>query len=238
MTRTSGFARLLLLSILAGIAPALARGEGTRPPAPVMPSNPTMSQPSLSPEEKAAIDRKEAEDLYRSAYRDVEKARGEMAEAEKLAGAPDPASAERARKRTESAQKLLRKAVDRFKTATVLAPEYYQAWNMLGYCYRKTGDLEKAFPAYERALKLKPDYEEAHEYLGEAHLMAGKLEPAQAELAWLRARKSKVAAVLEARIAEYTSAHAKPVPGQPPAAPSVAVEAAAAGAAPDSTSKP
>ena len=71
------------------------------------------------------------------------------------------------------------------------SPEKAEAWNLLAYCQRKTGDLDEAFENYAKALDLEPEFPEAREYLGEAHLQAalreleilrGYGEPARAEL--------------------------------------------------------
>jgi tetratricopeptide (TPR) repeat protein len=53
------------------------------------------------------------------------------------------------------------------------------AFNWLGYSYRKTGQLEPAFKAYKRALGLDPQHRGAHEYIGEAYLMASQLDKAE-----------------------------------------------------------
>jgi tetratricopeptide (TPR) repeat protein len=61
-------------------------------------------------------------------------------------------------------------------------PQNADAWNYLGFSYRKSGNLDKAFPAYEQALKIDPKHRGAYEYLGEAYLQAGNLPKAQAQL--------------------------------------------------------
>ena len=54
--------------------------------------------------------------------------------------------------------------------------------NLLGYVYRKTGNLERAFTHYHEALRLNPEHRGAHEYIGEAYLMAGNLAKAEDHL--------------------------------------------------------
>jgi Flp pilus assembly protein TadD len=54
--------------------------------------------------------------------------------------------------------------------------------NLLGFAYRKTGDLDRAFRHYHEALRLAPDHRGAHEYIGEAYLMAGDLPKAEEHL--------------------------------------------------------
>ena len=57
--------------------------------------------------------------------------------------------------------------------------------NLLGFAYRKSGDLDRAFRHYHEALRLAPDHRGAHEYIGEAYLMAGDVAGAERHLAAL-----------------------------------------------------
>ncbi|MDG2308325.1 MAG: hypothetical protein P8R42_27420 [Candidatus Binatia bacterium] len=64
--------------------------------------------------------------------------------------------------------------------ALSIDPTDADAFNLRGYCLRKTGALDGAFRAYGTALKLRPDFPEAPGYLAEAHIdaalrLAGKL---------------------------------------------------------------
>lgn len=61
-------------------------------------------------------------------------------------------------------------------------PASADVYNMLGFAYRKTGDLEKSAPAYERALYLKPDHLGALEYQAELFLQLGNIEGAEHNL--------------------------------------------------------
>ena len=45
-------------------------------------------------------------------------------------------------------------------------PKNANAFNYLGYSYRKLGDFDRALGHYQQALKLNPDHRGAHEYLG------------------------------------------------------------------------
>ena len=76
-------------------------------------------------------------------------------------------------------------AIEMFTTATRENPQSADAFNMLAYSYRKSGDLDNAFTNYDKALALDPDHEEAHEYLGEAYLAAGDVAKAEEQLAKL-----------------------------------------------------
>jgi cytochrome c-type biogenesis protein CcmH/NrfG len=56
------------------------------------------------------------------------------------------------------------------------------AYNLLGFSYRKNGNLPDAFKAYEKALTIDPKHLGAHEYLGEAYLQKKEPEKAKATL--------------------------------------------------------
>lgn len=204
---------LFALGVLAAPSFVFASGGGEPPSMPSTPPPPsTPADQPMSPEEKAAADRKTAEGLYADAYKECDKAKQEMAEAESLAASNDPKQADKAKKKMDSAQKRLSKQTDKFLTATNLDPKYYEAWNMLGYCLRKTGDHQKAMQAYWECLRLKPDYAPAHEYLGEAYLENGNLEKAQGELAWLKDKDPALAAELSKSVDKYVQAHPQAAP--------------------------
>lgn len=112
----------------------------------------------------------------------------------------EAAKADLANKKTKDANKKFAKALKHYDEATKLDPAYFEAWNMVGFCSRKTGDLKRSFAAYDKALALKPDYDEAHEYLGEAYLMSGDIAKAKEQLAWLKEKQSPEAAELEEAI--------------------------------------
>ncbi|HKA24436.1 MAG TPA: tetratricopeptide repeat protein [Candidatus Eisenbacteria bacterium] len=204
---------LALLLAWAGPRPSAASGGGEPPsmPPPSPPPSATPEQP-MSPEEKAAADRKNAESLYADGYKECDKAKAELAEAESLSALSDPKAADKAKKKTDSAQKRLSKQIDKFQQATTLDPKYHEAWNMLGFCLRKTGDNQKALQAYWECLRLAPDYAPAHEYLGEAYLEAGNLDKAQAELLWLKDKDATLAAQLDKKVTKYMQAHPQTAP--------------------------
>ena len=56
------------------------------------------------------------------------------------------------------------------------------AYNLLGYSYRKSGDFELALRHYKTALGLDPEHRGAHEYIGEAYLETGDLGMAEKHL--------------------------------------------------------
>ena len=55
----------------------------------------------------------------------------------------------------------------------------YQAYNGMGFSYRKTGDYTKALEMYDRALQLKPGFPDAIEYRGEAYLGLNRIDDAK-----------------------------------------------------------
>jgi Flp pilus assembly protein TadD len=65
-------------------------------------------------------------------------------------------------------------------------PRSADAYNYLGFSYRKSGHLPEAFDSYGKALALDPKHLGAHEYLGEAYLMNKEPEKARTELATLK----------------------------------------------------
>ena len=84
--------------------------------------------------------------------------------------------------------KEVRKAIARkdYKAAIVEVnailekkPSFADAWNLLGYSSRKSGDFETAEVAYTNALKIDPNHTQAMEYMGEMYLTLN--QPAKAE---------------------------------------------------------
>jgi Flp pilus assembly protein TadD len=71
-------------------------------------------------------------------------------------------------------------AISNLQAAVNYEPNNADAWNLLGYAYRNSGDTKNAFPAYERALKIDPNHRGAHEYIGIAYVVVG--DKAQAQL--------------------------------------------------------
>jgi tetratricopeptide (TPR) repeat protein len=165
-----------VLAILAVPAVAFADGGG-------MPSAPTSGQPAWSSTmSKEDAGKLKSAELYASAYREIDKAKAEIAQSEKLKQSDAKQSADKA----ASAQKRLEKSRDKLIEATTQDPANADAWNMLGFTRRKTGDRPGAFTAYWKCLGLKPDHIGAHEYMGEAYLEDGKLAQAKEELEWLK----------------------------------------------------
>ena len=72
--------------------------------------------------------------------------------------------------------------VDHMTRATEQRPWHDDAYNLMGFAYRKLGDYHKALQSYDRALKLNPYHRGALEYLGEAYLELDQPELARATL--------------------------------------------------------
>ncbi len=82
-------------------------------------------------------------------------------------------------------------AMSDFRQAISMKSDYAEAYNMLGFCTRKLGNVPAAFTYYEKALQLKPDFPEAREYYGEAYLQEGNLAKAVQQYIILEKSSSK-----------------------------------------------
>ncbi len=59
------------------------------------------------------------------------------------------------------------------------------AYNQLGFSYRKLGKLDTALKHYRKALEIDPKHKGAHEYIGETYLEKNELAKARKHLAKL-----------------------------------------------------
>lgn len=91
-------------------------------------------------------------------------------------------------------------AVESFRRAVDLRPNFPEAWNELGFSLRQSGQYAEALKAYDQALRLRPNFPEALEYLGEAYVKMGRLDEASKILERLRSLDSAHARELEAAI--------------------------------------
>ena len=64
-------------------------------------------------------------------------------------------------------------------------PDSADAYNYLGYSYRRRGDHQQALIYYRQALYLDPEHRGALEYLGELYLDMSDIEKAEEQLARL-----------------------------------------------------
>lgn len=79
-----------------------------------------------------------------------------------------------------------KEAVAYFKKAVADDAKNAEAYNLMGYSYRRMGEADPAFDAYAKALELDPRHRGAHEYLGETYLLVGDAEKANAQLSILK----------------------------------------------------
>jgi tetratricopeptide (TPR) repeat protein len=95
---------------------------------------------------------------------------------------------EQAAKRQQESDRLIdekkardeyEKAFRNFKTAADLDPSMPQAWNGMGFAYRKLGDYARALESYDRALKIAPTFSDAIEYRAEAYLALNRVDEAK-----------------------------------------------------------
>jgi tetratricopeptide (TPR) repeat protein len=202
------------------LAPAVALADGGGMPAPPTSGAPAWSS-TMSKEDEGKL--KSAE-LYAQAYREIDKAKAELAQAEKL----KLSDMNQSKAKAASAQKRLEKSRDKLVEATKLDATNADAWNMLGFSRRKTGDRQGAFDAYWKCLALKPDHIGAHEYMGEAYLEEGKIKEAQAELAWLK-KKGNMSTLETGNLAASIDAWTKANPDAAKATTAGGASAAAGG---------
>jgi tetratricopeptide (TPR) repeat protein len=161
MPKLRGSRAAIFLMILALAAPGAfaARTEDSEETA-------SSESPTMSPAEKARSS-------YNRALEYRDKAWGLEQKAE-TAGSEKEASKllQKTAKEYEKATRALRSAVND-------DPTMHQAWTMLGYTLRKSGEFGESLAAYDRALELRPGFPEALEYRAEAYLGLGRLEEAQ-----------------------------------------------------------
>ena len=201
--RTNASIAISLAVVLLAPAVSLAAGGSSA-------SVPSEPAPKLTPEQKAMVAFNEGLEHRNKAWKLEEQA--------------SSAEAAKAEKKAMKAQSAYAKAIERYRTAVELAPEFYQAWSSLGYALRKTGQYEESLAAYDRALAIDPRYAEAIEYRGEAYLGLDRVEEAKAaymllfqidreraaELMtamkrWLEARRSDAGALSEADVESFST---------------------------------
>lgn len=146
----------------------------------------------------------EAAELIKKATKEYNKGVKHMDKARKQAQKGDSTYAFNYRATTAAKTKNeYKKAVKRFNKAIKHNDEFPEAFNNLGYCYRKLGKLEESLEAYSKALKLNPDFPQAIEYLGETFLALDSLGRANEQLTKLKSLKSSYADTLSKSIGLY-----------------------------------
>jgi tetratricopeptide (TPR) repeat protein len=74
--------------------------------------------------------------------------------------------------------RALQKALSYLKRASLLAPNFPDAYNEMGRCYFLMGEDEKANSLYQKALKISPSYSRTYMFLGEMHYRRKNYEEA------------------------------------------------------------
>jgi len=69
-------------------------------------------------------------------------------------------------------------AINNYKKALKINPDYADAYNNMGNALKDKGDLEAAIESYKQALKIKPDYVQAYNNMGNALRKKGDSEVA------------------------------------------------------------
>ena len=159
--------RLLKLAVLLGAAVGLyqAGAMANNAPMPTPPTASGVSAPAMTPMDWAR-------EAYNSGVSHKDKAAKLEVQAEKQA-------AKDRDKTLGKAKDEYGKAFKDFKKAADLVPELHQAYNGMGFAYRKMGDYPKALEMYDKALQLAPGFPDALEYRGEAYLGLNRVDDAK-----------------------------------------------------------
>ncbi|MDD3296382.1 MAG: tetratricopeptide repeat protein [Candidatus Omnitrophica bacterium] len=60
-------------------------------------------------------------------------------------------------------------AIEEFKKALGLKPDFFEAYNSIGFCYIQLGRYEEAIKHFEKALEFNSDYAQAYDNIGVAY---------------------------------------------------------------------
>lgn len=118
----------------------------------------------------------------------------------------------------KKAREEYEKALKDFRRAVDLNPKLPQAFNGMGFSYRKMGDYAKALENYDRALELNPQFLDAIEYRGEAYLGLNRLDDAKKAYLTLFAADRKQADALMKAMTEFVAKKKVDPSGVDPAA--------------------
>ncbi len=89
------------------------------------------------------------------------------------------------RAKTMIEAKNFKEAIPLLQQVVAKEPKNADAYNLLGYATRKSGDPNGSLQYYTTALQIDPKHLGANEYIGEAYLMLDKLPQAEQQLARL-----------------------------------------------------
>lgn len=170
-----------------------------------------VSIPSASPSRVMSPDEM-AVDAYNSGI--ANRDRGLKADAQAVKEKKDSDRVKGEKKARESYDKALKD----FRRAADLNPKMPQAFNGMGFSYRKMGDYAKALENYNRALELNPQFLDAIEYRGEAYLGLNRLDDAKQAYLVLFAADRKQADSLMKAMTEYVAKKKVDPSGVDPAA--------------------
>jgi tetratricopeptide (TPR) repeat protein len=121
-------------------------------------------------------------------------------------------------KNPQKARSEYEKALKDFQRATELVPNLFQAYNGMGFAYRKTGDYEKALEMYGTALQMAPGFPDAIEYRGEAYLALNRIDDAKQAYMELFASDRKQADTLMKTMGDWLTQRKVEPAGVDPAA--------------------
>jgi tetratricopeptide (TPR) repeat protein len=150
-----------------------------------------------APNSRARTPTEMAAEVYNSGIGHRDRAVKAEAEAKKAKKDSD-----RAKHEKKSSEELA-KALKDFQRALELNPNMPEAYNGIGFTYRKLGDYAKALANYDQALQLAPKFADAIEYRGEAYLALDRLDDAKQAYLTLFAMDRKQANALMKAMQAY-----------------------------------
>jgi tetratricopeptide (TPR) repeat protein len=198
--------RMWKAGVLLAAAVALTQARtgasgGSVPSAPSMPSGPMRT---MTPEEMAR-------DVYNNGIEHKDKGL-------KLEQKAATEQAKDQQKDLGKAKGEYEKALKDFRKAAELAPALFQAYNGMGFAYRKTGDYTKALEMYDKALQMAPGFPDAIEYRGEAYLALNRIDDAKQAYLELFASDRKQADLLMKAMTDWVAKRQAEPAGLDPAA--------------------
>jgi len=96
----------------------------------------------------------------------------------------------------------LDKAIEEYKKAIELNPNYTRAYTNLGTVYLEKKDYDRAIQQFKKVLELNYFDRKAHYNLGLAYLNKGEVEKAKEEVRFLKSIRSELGDLLESKIEE------------------------------------
>ena len=95
------------------------------------------------------------------------------------APAAKPANADFAAAKAAIDRKDYASAIASLNKVTQAEPRNPEAWNLMGFATRKSGNPRGSLAHYQKAMEIDPKHLGAHEYMGEAYLMLDELANAE-----------------------------------------------------------